>query len=186
MNKSFGSITVDVIKEGYKTQKGINQAQLRQLVTTEYPSARVGNSFTVKGLFDVSEFNLVPGESYESCRMAWVDVPAGTTVEQVIARLDTLPNARIGVVYSHKLEDTLSAEQQAAVVAGLTDMDTLYESHVVRNRDGVIVSPVTFKTTFFADKAVEDIDLRPQTIGEITQMSVQANALEAVLSTVTV
>ena len=181
MKKSFSVISVDAVNEGLKAAKGIHQAQIRQTVTTEYPSARIGNSLIVGGLFAENEFNLAPGQSYESIRVTWLPVPAGTTVEEVQARLATLPNARIQVILSHNLEDVLTDEQKAAVRAELVTMEKLAENHVVKDSEGNVVQPVQYKSTFFAANATEDIDLRPETTGFIAAAPVntEVNALQA-------
>lgn len=182
MKKSFSNITVDSVNAGFKSDKGVDQAQLRQVVNTEYPSVRLNNSLSQGGLFEENEFNLTPGQTFESTRMAWISVPAGTSVEEVVARLANLPNARIGVVISHNLEDVLTDEQKAARKAELVSNETLYDRHVVKDSEGNIVQPVQFKSTFFATTAVEDIDLRPETTNFIAAApaNTEVNALQAV------
>jgi len=183
MKKTFGPISVDEVKAGFKAEKGIHDAQIRQTVTTEYPSAIIGNSLMQGGLFAENEFELPAGKTFDSIRVTWIPVPAGTTVEAVAARLAALPNARIGQILSHKLEDVLTAEQKAAVDVGLTTMEVLRESHTVRDRDNNVVTPLQYKSTFFAANAVEDIDLRPQTTELVSQAPAQVNALQAAATT---
>lgn len=168
MEKIFGQITVDNVTQGLKADKGVWQAQLRQVVTTNYPSVRVTNSNQLGGLFDPGAFN-IENQSYTSTRIAWVPVPENTTMEQVQAALAAKPNARLYTIMSHNLEDVLTDEQKAAVSAGLTTMDTLREKHVVKDREGNVVQPVQYKSVNFSETAVEDVDLRPATASTTTK-----------------
>ncbi len=168
MEKNFGSITIDNVTPGLKADKGVWQAQLRQIVTTNYPNVRVSNSNQLGGLFDHGAFN-IENQSYTSTRIAWVPVPANSTIEQVQAALDAKPNARLYVIISHNLEDVLTEEQKAAVPAGLTTMDALREKHIVKDREGNIVQPVQYKSVNFSETAVEDVDLRPATASTTTK-----------------
>ena len=161
MKKTFSKITLDGIVDGLKVDKGILQAQVRQTVITEYPSARVTNSGTI-GLFNEEEFDLPEGQTYESIRVAWFSVPAGTTAEEVQARLDKHSNARIYAVYSNNLQDVLTDEQKAALSSGVVTEETLYNRHVVRDNNQQIVTPIQFKANFFSAVGADDIDFRTE------------------------
>lgn len=161
MKKTFSPIKLDAIVEGLKADKGIFQAQVRQEVTTEYPAARIGNSGTI-GLFDEDEFNLPEGQTYTSTRVAWFSVPAGTTEEEVNARLAKATNARIYRVYSNNLQDVLTDEQKAALASGIVTEQQLYDRHIVRDEKGETVKPVQFAANFFSAIGADDIDLRTQ------------------------
>lgn len=161
MKKTFSTITLDGIVDGLKAEKGILQAQVRQTVRTEYPSARVNNSGTI-GLFNEEEFDLAEGQTYESIRVAWFSVPVGTTEEQVQARLDKHPNARIYSVMSNNLQDVLTDEQKAALANGIVTEETLYNRHVVRDNNQQIITPIQFKANFFSAIGADDVDLRTE------------------------
>ena len=158
MKTSFSAISVDNVSENtYK--KGIFQAQIRQTVTTEYPSMRVGNSASDL-LFSESAFNIPAGQTYTSTRVTWIPVPAGTTKEQVEARLATVPDARIYRVISNKIEDVLTAEQNQAVNAGLRTLESFKDSLMVRDSEGKAVTPVQYRQNFFSAVGKEDVDMR--------------------------
>lgn len=158
MKTSFSAISVDNVSENtYK--KGIFQAQIRQVVTTEYPSMRVGNSASDL-LFSESAFNIPAGQTYNSTRVTWIPVPAGTTKEQVEARLATVPDARIYRVISNKIEDVLTAEQNQAINAGLRTLESFKDSLIVRDSAGNAVTPVQYRQNFFSAVGKEDVDMR--------------------------
>lgn len=176
ITKTFSTISVDGINQSpYNPNKF--SAQVRQQVTTTYPAMRVGNSKT-GGLFDLSEFNIPDGQSYTSTRVAWIPVPAGKTVEEVVAQLATRPDARIYREISFNLADVLTDEQIGAVNAGLTTMSVLEEKLRVRkvDTDGTISEidgPRQYSQNFFNPTATADIDHRP--VAQRTIISEQPN-----------
>jgi len=158
MKTVFGKITVDSVSENtYK--KGIYQAQLRQVVTTEYPSVKLGNSNSDL-LFGEDAFNLPAGQSYDSTRITWIPVPEGTTAEKVAERLEATPDARIYRVISNNVADVMTEEQHQSVKAGLRTMEDFKDSLIVRDSDGNTITPVQFRQNFFSATGKEDIDLR--------------------------
>lgn len=71
-------------------------AQVRQTVTTvsKYPGARGGNSLN-DALFAMADFGTGNEYTSTSNRVAWIEVPDGTTAQEVQNRLDQLPEATI-------------------------------------------------------------------------------------------
>lgn len=162
MEQIFSKVTVDNVTPGLKGDKGIFQAQLRQTVTKRYPSARPNNSNTLGALFSNNEFE-IEAQEYESIRVTWIGVPAGTTEEEVQKRIDALKNPRIYTVISHDVKDVMTDEQRAAILAGLTTEKAIAERTMVRDNSGAVVQPIQYKANFFATEAVEDVDRRPET-----------------------
>jgi len=119
-----------------KFQKGTTlNAELHQLVTTHafYPSMKVKNSLS-DNIFDSEEFGAETEEqefiSY-SDRTAFMVVPAGTTVEELQTRFDTLSNK--GWIYRIlSNQPILSAEHLSAIANGRTTKDLIAESQVLR------------------------------------------------------
>lgn len=173
---SKSQITVDHVKSGTYTKAGMEQAQLRQTVTTTsyYPSAKAGNSLS-DNLFSQSEFTSVVDKTYTSheTRIAWINVPEGTTPEDIVARLAAAPEACIYKILSNK--PILTNEQVQAISAGLKDMDDFAKTQVIRYSEGTkdaqgndiggqIVldtnQKVQYKATFFSNSVKEDVDER--------------------------
>ncbi len=92
INVEFGKLSVDhVTPHAYKS--GVNQAQIRQIITKKYPSVRVGNNLQ-DTLVSKEEFNL-PTQNYDETRVTWIDVPSTWTVTEVEEALGKQPNALI-------------------------------------------------------------------------------------------
>jgi hypothetical protein len=92
INVEFGQLTVDhVTPHAYKS--GVNQAQVRQIITKKYPSVRVGNNLQ-DTLVGKEEFNL-PSQNFDETRVTWLDVPTTWTVTEVQEALAKQPNALI-------------------------------------------------------------------------------------------
>jgi hypothetical protein len=160
ITQNFNSIKVDNVTEStYK--KGIFQAQLRQTVETVYPSQRVGNSES-DGLYDVSAFNLPEGQKYSSDRLCWIHVPEGTNVAKVEALLKANPKAKIWRKISNNVMDVLTEEQKGAISAGITTIENLETSLIVKDKDGAVVGDVPqYRQYFFSkDGSKSDVDLR--------------------------
>ncbi len=109
-------LTVDHVKDGLK--KGRLSAQLRQVTERVYPSGKAGNSLS-DNLFPTAAFGF-QNQSYKSTRMAWIDVPTGTTVEQVEEILRGCPAPGIQQLLSDSA--ILTDEQKSAIEAGLTTL----------------------------------------------------------------
>lgn len=162
--KAFGPITVDTVAP-HTYKAGISQAQLRQDVITTYPSARVGNSKS-DSLFSIDAFNLPDGQSFNSTRVTWINVPDGTSVDQVIEALTATPNGRIYCQISYKVEDVMTAEQHQAVSAGLrtlADFQDQLRVRAVNESTGEVVEiegAPQYRQNFFSKVAKADDDFR--------------------------
>lgn len=160
MKKEFSKITVDSVGESLK--KAVDQAQIRQKVTTVYPAAKVGNS-AASALFGVDEYGLPDGQEYTSERVTWIDIPKGYTKEQVAKRLKELPKARIYRKISNNLMDVLTEEQKSMISNGTLKLSEVEDKRTVRNSEGDIVMPLQYAQNFFNDGSAgikEDEDYR--------------------------
>jgi hypothetical protein len=172
MEKSYNAITVsEVVENTYKPDR--DQAELRQVITKTYASGRSNNSL-VSGLFDEADFGFEDGATHEETRVTWVDVPKGTTKEQMGALLAKNPTACIYKTLSS--EPILSKEQKAAIEAGLTDLATIADRQRVCHGDTLADgtpnpeagNPIIhkesgaeqYKCLYFWKEAKEDIDIR--------------------------
>lgn len=158
----FGKITVDKVEENsYKA--GIYQAQLRQVVTTVYPGKRVGNSES-DSLFELDSFDIPEGKEYTSERICWIDVPKGTTKTKVETLLKSLPKARIWRKISNDVMDVLTEEQKSAIESGITTLEDMQNSKVVRDENGDVVDngdgPIYRQNFFSKDGLRADVDKR--------------------------
>lgn len=164
MKRTESKIVVAVVGEHAFKPELLN-AELRMSVKTTYP-ARQANS---GGLYDEEEYNL-EGEDFTSERVCWIDVPKltgdkPTTIEDVQKKLDTAPNARIMRTLSMK--PILSPEQEAAIVKGLTDLETIANGQRVKNDKGEDVlhnGKVFYSKKQLSINGNADIDLRPAKI----------------------
>lgn len=163
MEKVFSKITVDGVSDGLNSVK--DQAQLRQVVTSLYPSVQ-GND-----LFNSKEFG---GESakYDSTRITWLDVPVGTTAEEVQKRLDEFPNARIQRTLGLKIN--LSASQIQARAAGIntkTDAEYAATQQVLDNNGNPVMynGKPMYRVYTLSLQGDEDIDLREQHLAEMKE-----------------
>lgn len=188
IKKVFGKITVDKVSEGRK--KNAHQAQIRQIISVVYPGVRSNNSLNDK-LFSGSEFG-VEAKSFEERRVCFLPIPIGTTAEEVQARLDALPNARIAKILS--LNPILSKEQENAMKTGLSKnedgslktIDDYRESQSIRNEQGEKVyyqGHEQYRQTIFQDGSlgpVEDVDLRADDLSDFNPIHMSESALAAV------
>jgi hypothetical protein len=141
---------VDVLISKYQKL----QAELRQVITTFYPSQGVNAGHD--SLFDFS------GDEtpYESTKVIWMNVPEGTTPADVSAMLKKFPNSRIQRILSHK---PMLEEGDIANSVTLEDKSL---TQVVRNSEGQIVlknGKPQYRRYFFKKEAVADVDLRSET-----------------------
>lgn len=168
VEKTFGDLTVDSIAPGLNGKK--NQAQLRQVVTTIYPSARVGNSHS-DSIFSENDFGFEEGQSFESTRVGWMDVPLNIEgkkgVKEVEKLLAKFPKAKLYRVLS--LEPILTSEQRNWMM----NLDTkteredflalIKERQSVKNSDGDIVpykGQTQYAVNYFSKEGKADIDTR--------------------------
>jgi hypothetical protein len=156
MKKTISAlVVVAVAAHAFKAE--LDSAELRQDITSIYPT-RQANS---EGLFSEEEYGL-EGQSFKSTRVCWIDVPKGTTVEQVQARIDAFPKACIKRIMSMK--PILSEAQTAGIAKGLTSLETIAEKQLVKDKDGNIVlynGCKQYKKNQASWAGDPDIDLRP-------------------------
>ena len=110
-------IIVELLKPHLRNGKK-QQAQIRNSVKSTYPEAGVGNSLN-DSIFPEEEFGFGEGDTFIEKRVAWMDVPAGLTLDQVQAKLDGFPHARIYRVLS--LTPILTDEQKRAMSSGISE-----------------------------------------------------------------
>lgn len=160
INRTYGKITVDAVNAS-QFKDGVMQAQLRQVITTTYPSKRAGNSLSDSLGFTQDDFNFGDGQSFDSTRITWIDVPEGTTIQKVKELLKAKPQACIQRIISNNVEDVLTAEQKSAISRGLRTLDQYKESLVVKKQDGsALKGAPQYRQHFFKAVATEDKDLR--------------------------
>lgn len=150
-------------------KEGTLTAEIKQTITTKsyYPSKSVSNNMQ-DNPFSNADFGFSEQEyTSEEKRVAWVDVPVGSTVESVAAKLAVLPNATICKILANR--PIITDSQQYAIKAGLTTMDAIADKQVVRYpvghpQAGALIldskGKIQYKATFFKNTATEDSDLR--------------------------
>jgi hypothetical protein len=161
-------ISVDDIYVGKFQKQGTLTAMLRQKFTTvaKYPTA-VHDSDMQDNIFSSSDFGDTTKDftSVEN-RVAFIDVPEGTTKEAVVALLARIPEATLYKVLSNA--PILTNNHQNAIDRGLTTLDDIANSQVVRygeNHDnaGQLImeaGKVQYRKVYFSKTAKADIDRR--------------------------
>lgn len=85
-------------------KEGTLTAELKQTIKTVslYPTKSVSNSLSAN-IFDMKDFGFEekPYELIET-RVAWIDVPVGSTVESVMDKLKSVPNATLYRIMSNR------------------------------------------------------------------------------------
>lgn len=164
-----GNLEVARVHATAYQKEGTLTAEIKQTITTKsyYPSKSVSNNMQ-DNPFSTAEFGFSEQEySSEEKRVAWVDVPVGSTVESVAAKLAALPDATICKILANR--PIITDSQQYAIKAGLTTMDAIADKQVVRYpvghpQAGALIldskGKVQYKATFFKNTATEDSDLR--------------------------
>lgn len=162
-----GQVTIDKLYSSNYQKAGTLTVQLRQEVeTVSYYLALQPNT---AGLFSREEFGIEEMTfTSNEIRIAWIDVPAHVTIEQVQARLDTLPNKGLVKILSNS--PILTPNQQSAIDRGITTLDTFANVQVVRYPEGhenagtIILDKsgkVQYRVNRFESNMKEDtIDLR--------------------------
>jgi hypothetical protein len=173
VRKVYGKITVDKVEPSLNEKK--HQAQIRQSVTNIYPGVRAGNSLN-DALFPAEAFG-TEAQEYTEQRVGWIDVPVGTTAEQVQQALDKLPNARLVRILD--LKPILSEEQKRAMETGLSKKadGNLLTLNDYREKQAVRDSKTKEKIAYKGHEQyrviafmrgdsgpVEDIDMRDETL----------------------
>ena len=179
ITKTFNPIVVRKVEE-HKYKKGIMQAEIAQIITTTYPSARIANS-KAGNIFDISEFDgLEEGKSYESTRVTWIDVPQGSTVESITARLAQFPKAKIRKELANKVELVLTEEQlNAANDPNLPDytLESAKGRFLVKDSNGIPLPVEMYAQNFFSPEGAEDLDMRSVVTADDAVSSIVEQAL---------
>ncbi len=184
MKTTVNNATLDVIKEhAYKPE--LKQAQIRQIILTEYPVRQVKSG----GLFAEEEFG-IESKPYESTRVAWVDVPLNANEEEIKKRIEDTFATTGKIRRTLSLKPIIDAGLAWALANGKRTMDQIREKQLVRNKNGepvmykhrvngeIIESPQYKKLSYFAQGAA-DVDLRPAS--NLNEEVAGAEAFEAIV-----
>ena len=99
-----GTINVSRVYQSDFQKEGTLTAELKQTIETEsfYPSKSVTNSLN-QNIFSTADFGFEEKKFDSSeTRVAWIDVPTGSTVESVMGKLQSAPNATLYRIMSNK------------------------------------------------------------------------------------
>lgn len=165
-----GALEISRVHATAYQKEGTLTAEIKQTIKTEsfYPSKSVSNNLQ-DNPFSTEEFGFSETR-YEAqeTRVAWVDVPVGSTAETVAAKLASLPSANIYRILANK--PIISDSQQYAIGAGLTTQDIIADKQVVRyptnhpTQAGQLIldknGKPQYKSNFFKSTAKADEDLR--------------------------
>lgn len=111
---TYSKITVDSVDASLKA--GLMQAQLRQTVTRSLPSARVSNSLK-DTIYSDAELG-IKATDFDEVRVAWIEVPVGSTTATVQAQLDKFPNAKLRRFLASNI--ITSDDQESVAKTGLS------------------------------------------------------------------
>lgn len=166
-----GIIVSRVFKSEWQ-KEGTLTAELKQTVKTValYPAKSVANNMH-DNIFGTEDFDFETKDFVnEETRVAWIDVPMGSTEESVAAKLESFPNATLYKVLSNK--PILTDSQVYGINAKLTTADIIGNRQVVRYSEkdalnaGKLVldnnGKVQYRAIFFRAAGSEDIDQRTE------------------------
>jgi len=181
MSNSSNRIRREVSKSGISVSRvftsnyqkeGTQTAELRQTVTVRsfYPTKSIRNSLQ-DNIFGMKDFGFEESEYVnKETRVTWIDVPVGTTTEQVAAKLAAYPAAVLYRITSNKpiLSDT---EQYAVNSPELAvSIDTFANRQAIRypaghEKEGQLAlsrndNKIQYRRIAFSTSNVEDKDLR--------------------------
>lgn len=158
----FGRITVDKV-EAHAYKDGIMSAQLRQTVEkiSIYPGKNTGND-KQDALFGATDFGGEPKEyKTTQTRICWVEVPEGSTVASVQARLDSVANARIYQIVSTDLMDCLTDGHKYQIEEGNLTIAQLQDKFALRDSEGGLIAnedgEQLFRALYFSASGKEDV-----------------------------
>lgn len=162
--RSFGAITVDNVGPSLNSKKW--QAQVRQIVTSQYPAARGNNSLS-DTLFPAQSFGV--GQEYEEIRVTWIPVPLNTKLAAVKTQLAKFPEARL--VKTLSLNPILSEEQIRAMETGVsTKTEEDYAEKFVIDAEGnptLYHGHKQYRHISFSQVPKEDVDLRAEDLEDM-------------------
>lgn len=164
-----GQLGVSRVFTNMYQKEGTVTAELRQTVTTKsyYPSKQIKNELQDniygQGDFGFEEQEYVNTEQ----RVSWIDVPSGTTQEQVQQKLGTFEGANLYRILSN--HPILTSSQVYAINNGLTTKDAIAESQIVRFPEGsenagkIALDPngkPQYRGVYFSAEGKGDVDNR--------------------------
>ena len=170
--REFAQLMAEEVYTSAYQKKNTETARLRQLVKTTayYPSMKPTNSLS-DNVFGDDEFAGTEEQPFTSTeqRVAFINVPAGTSLEEVNKRIQALGDkARIYRILSN--HPILTSEQQSAISNGITTLDIIANGQAVRypedhpDKPGeLILDPngkVQYRAAYFSAVAKEDKDYR--------------------------
>ena len=127
---TYSPVTVTDVRE-HKFRDDVDQAEIRQMVTRHYPSARANNSMN-EGLYNESEFDF-ESKDFGQERVAWINIPKGKTQQDVEKQIAKFEACTIYRVLADDVRQVLSAEQLHAISSPDFDysLEKAMNSHVV-------------------------------------------------------
>lgn len=170
---SVSALNVSRVYKSDFQKEGTLTAELKQTISTDsfYPSKSVSNSMQ-GNIFNMEDFGFTE-QKFESSegRVAWIDVPEGSTVESVVEKLKAFPDAMLYRVLSNKpiLSD---ADQFAIDNPDLPDatLDRYANAQAVRFSEndpenaGKLsldkAGKIQYRRIAFSTSKVEDLDMR--------------------------
>lgn len=166
------AISVDKVYKSDFQKAGTLTAMLRQAVnnTASYPSKKVGNE-KQDSLFGLAEFGFGTQDfSNVENRVAFINVPDDTTVEQVVAKLAAAPHACLYKEMSNR--PIITEDQSYSIGMGQRTLEDYANSQIVRYSDnhttetlrGKIIldnnGKVQYRRVFFSATPKADVDHR--------------------------
>ena len=144
---TLGKVTVDSVGPHPFHEGERDQAQIRQVYITHYPSSRP-NSSLVEDLFEISEFGLESSLDAENVRVTWIDIPLGTTQQQVEAQLEKFQESTVYRILGDDVRQVMTAGQMHAAHSDEYpdyDTDKAKRKHVVMrvNQKSGLPVPIT-------------------------------------------
>jgi hypothetical protein len=133
---------VDVREHTFRDD--VAQAELRQIVTRHYPSARPYSS-QIDPLFEIEEFGF-ESTDFDGERVCWINIPMGKTKQDVEKQLAKHSEATIYRILADKVQMVLSEEQLFALASADFDYneEQAKKSHLIMlNQESGIPCPVS-------------------------------------------
>lgn len=168
------------VKPGLNANKA--SAELYEEVTRTYPAAQ-GKTSLSDGLFDSEAFG--KGTTYPAQkRVAFLDVPKDSTMEQVQAKVDNFPEACIYNIYSTDVMDVLHEDQIRSLDNPDFDMtvEKFQDKHIVReSKNGPVVmhnDKPLYSSSHFSQVAKADVDYRDAVVSDELTANSRANWVE--------
>lgn len=136
IRKEYGALTLSRVYKGTYDTDGFKTAELKQKVTTHYPSKSIANDMD-DSLFGSADFGeSIKGQSYDDTRVAWIAVPESFTEDQVREVVSKFTNAKLyRVMSNHPIVDSAQAAAINNSKVNLT-LDVIANSQATRYPDG--------------------------------------------------